>query len=82
MYVCMYVFVYECICIDHPAFNASCFCRGHAMAVRLLLAMGIDVYTADNRGITALHLAADSGHIDILQALIENGSEINSQVSV
>ena len=76
MYACMYM------CIEKMCFNGFLYHRGHATAVRLLLSVGIDVNTADNQGFTALHLTADKGDIDFLQALIENGSEINSQVSI
>lgn len=45
--------------------------------VKLLLERGADTNLADNEGETALHIAAKTGNVALVQLLIEQGSDIN-----
>ena len=45
--------------------------------VKLLLEKGADVYQKDNRGDTALILAARSGRLEIVLLLLDKGSDIH-----
>nr|6FES_A Chain A, D12_BRIC2, a synthetic protein,D12_BRIC2, a synthetic protein [synthetic construct]6FES_B Chain B, D12_BRIC2, a synthetic protein,D12_BRIC2, a synthetic protein [synthetic construct]6FES_C Chain C, D12_BRIC2, a synthetic protein,D12_BRIC2, a synthetic protein [synthetic construct]6FES_D Chain D, D12_BRIC2, a synthetic protein,D12_BRIC2, a synthetic protein [synthetic construct] len=46
--------------------------------VRILLANGADVNTADETGFTPLHLAAWEGHLGIVEVLLKNGADVNA----
>lgn len=47
--------------------------------VRLLLEKGADVAVANNNGWTPLKSAANEGHLDVAQLLLEKGANINGQ---
>lgn len=47
--------------------------------VQVLLAAGTPVDIRDDEGCTALHFAADRGHVAIAQALIRAGADVNAQ---
>lgn len=51
---------------------------GNSPIVRLLIEKGADVKTADNRGVTALHEAAQSGDLTSMRLLIEHGADVNA----
>ena len=60
--------------------------QGRLAAVRTLLALGADVNRAGTfggpkhgEGVTALHLAAQSGHLDVLTALLDGGADRGAQ---
>jgi serine/threonine-protein phosphatase 6 regulatory ankyrin repeat subunit B len=44
-----------------------------------LLAKGVDVNTKNKYGVTALMLAAESGHTEIVQLLLANGAAVNDK---
>ncbi len=48
--------------------------------VRLLLDQGIDVNAKNEKGWTALHLAAHQGHKDIVELLIKSGANVNQKI--
>ena len=54
--------------------------RGHADVVQLLLNQpGIQIYAADQRGLTSLHKACSEGHADVVQLLLNQpGIQINA----
>ncbi len=58
-----------------PLIAASC--RGHCMAVELLLANGSDVNRLDSSGYSALHLSCPGGHDEVISILLDNGAEID-----
>ena len=47
-----------------------------------LLRMGLDPNSVDKMGHSALHHAVFEGQPDILKLLLDNGAEINQQVSI
>lgn len=47
--------------------------------VRALLAMGVDISSQDNAGMTALHMAAMCSFSDVAAVLMENGANVNAQ---
>ena len=49
--------------------------EGHDMVVRQVLALGAPVNMADDRGATALMIAARNGDLGILQALLSRGAD-------
>jgi hypothetical protein len=49
--------------------------EGHDMVVRQVLAMGAPVNMPDERGVTALMMAARNGDLGILQALLSRGAD-------
>ena len=44
---------------------------------RVILGLGFDVNTADNRGDTALHYAVRQGFASVIELLAENGADLN-----
>jgi len=48
---------------------------GHAQGVEVPLENGADVNSKDNRGLTALWLAEQKGHTDIIELLRKHGAE-------
>ena len=55
--------------------------RGDFATVRALLVKGADVIARDNRGETALTVAAHTRHRAIVQALLDAGSNVNAENS-
>lgn len=54
---------------------------GNPEIVRLLLAAGADanvLLSSANEGITALHLAAEGGHVEVVQLLLKAGASISA----
>ena len=51
--------------------------HGDLAAVKTLLAKGAEVNSATEFGATALIFAADSGHVEIVKALIDGGADVN-----
>jgi ankyrin repeat protein len=49
----------------------------NADAVRVLIEAGAAVDHADADGWTALHLAADEGHVEAIVVLVQAGAEVN-----
>jgi len=54
---------------------------GDIQATKDLLAKGADVNAKGERGFLALHLAAGSGHKDIVELLIEKGADVNAKAA-
>ncbi|XP_034937941.1 putative ankyrin repeat protein RF_0381 [Chelonus insularis] len=46
--------------------------------LELLIQKDLDINTVDGSGQTALHIAADRGHIDMVRDLIINGADVNA----
>lgn len=51
--------------------------KGDAAVVEALLADGVDVNAATEYGVTALHFAADKGHLDVVRVLVEHKADVN-----
>ena len=47
---------------------------------RYFLNAGIDVDASDVGGWTALHVAAETGHVNVVQELMNAGADTNKQV--
>ena len=50
---------------------------GNLTAVKNFLAAGIKVDTKNDEGKTALHLASQSGHLEIVIELLKNGANVD-----
>ena len=61
---------------DQPITEAAR--RGDADAVRSLLRAGADVNASEGDGMTALHWAAEAGHVDIAEILIQGGANVDA----
>src|SRR5262245_18445811 len=48
--------------------------KGDVEAVKSLIAKGANVNTRTNYGATALHFAADRGHLEVIKVLVEAGA--------
>jgi ankyrin repeat protein len=48
----------------------------------LLLEYGADVNAKTRDGLTALHLSAQNGHLEIVKLLLEHGADVNSETVV
>lgn len=47
--------------------------------MRILLDFNADPYIPDSRSFTALHNAAENGHVEVLKTLLECGVDVNRQ---
>ena len=56
--------------------------RGDPAAVEALLDRGADVDAKDIDGRTALMLAIQNGHLDVVKALIAKGADVNAKDNV
>jgi hypothetical protein len=52
---------------------------GRVSHVRRLINNGINIHTRDQNQNTPLHIAADEENFEIVQILVENGADVNSQ---
>lgn len=52
--------------------------RGDLRKIKELLGRGENVNARDAIGYTPLHYAAKSGHLDVVQFLVENGADVNA----
>jgi len=50
---------------------------GRRDIVRLLIDAGADIQKRGQFGYTALHAAAQNGHLDVVQALVKYGASVN-----
>jgi outer membrane protein assembly factor BamB len=53
--------------------------KGDVVAVKKLLDAGADVNAATEYGATALHFAADKGHLDVVRLLVERKANVNAR---
>jgi hypothetical protein len=51
--------------------------KGDASAVGALIAKGVDVNAKGRYDVTALHLAADTGHLEVVRLLIRHKADLN-----
>jgi ankyrin repeat protein len=51
---------------------------GDADLVQKLLASGANIKDRDERGHTPLHLAAESGYLEVVKILVEKGADVNA----
>ncbi|SVB86785.1 uncharacterized protein METZ01_LOCUS239639, partial [marine metagenome] len=65
---------------DSPLLNATK--RGDAVAVRSLLEDGADPNVAQGDGLTALHLAAQQGSLEIARLLIGSGANVKAKTRI
>ncbi|KAI9864361.1 MAG: hypothetical protein M1813_003281 [Trichoglossum hirsutum] len=56
--------------------------HGNVEMASTLLRLGVEIDTPDNRGWTALHLAAARGHEKIIRFLVENGAKLTTRTKV
>ncbi|KAK7485776.1 hypothetical protein BaRGS_00022957 [Batillaria attramentaria] len=71
--------VYNPACLT-PAPNADvdeAAIEGDVSAVKRLLEKDKDLVDASEQGVSALHIAANQGHLQITQLLVENGAKLN-----
>ncbi len=54
---------------------------GHCNRCLLLLDKGASIHQMDNSGLTALHLAAKNGHLNVLELLLQKGADPALQVN-
>lgn len=60
------------------ALTCACF-LGRTEVARHLLDKGVDPKTGDKTGLTALHWAANRGHLDAVNLLIEHGAPLETR---
>ena len=65
---------------DSPLLDATK--RGDEAAVRSLLAEGADPNVAQGDGLTALHLAAQAGNLEIAELLLAGGAKVEAQTRI
>ena len=65
---------------DHPLLDATR--RGDTEAVRSLLEAGVDPDVAQGDGLSALHLAAQQGHLKIADLLIGAGAMVEARTRI
>ena len=65
---------------DSPLLDATK--RGDEAAVRSLLAEGADPNVAQGDGLTALHLAAQVGNLEIAELLLAGGAKVEAQTRI
>lgn len=53
--------------------------RGNLEAMKILLEAGADTTINDGAGEPLINIASDYGHIDIIQFLLDSGSDVNSE---
>lgn len=53
--------------------------EGDCTAIMEFLEDGVDLETADEDGFTALHIAANYGHLELLDALIGLGADVEAR---
>ncbi len=53
--------------------------RGDAAAVKALLAKGVPVNTQYRYGTTALHYAAQKGHLEVVRILVDHGADVDAK---
>ena len=51
--------------------------KGDVAAVAALLARGVDVDAATDRGVTSLYIAAEQGYLELVKLLLERGADPN-----
>lgn len=51
--------------------------QGDTTVIELFLDAGMDINSVDDRGLTALHVAAVKGHLATVQKLIAKGANVN-----
>ena len=56
--------------------------NNQSSVVRLLLGFGADIHAACEDGCLAVHMAAYSGNLDILTALIKAGTELDRPAGI
>ena len=52
------------------------------IAIKKLLATGVDVNAKDDDGDTSLFIATDEGHKEVIELLIANGADVNGRIEV
>ena len=60
----------------HTCLMIACY-KGHYHIAKYLLSLNADVNRKSVKGNTALHDCAESGNLDILKLLIENGAKMD-----
>lgn len=65
---------------DAPLLDATA--RGDVESVRSLLDAGVDPNMARADGMTALHLAARGGHLEIVEGLLEAGAKVDVKTRI
>jgi ankyrin repeat protein len=65
---------------DSPLLDATK--QGDVVAVRSLLAEGADPNVAQGDGLTALHVAAQEGNLEIAEVLLDAGARIEAQTRI
>lgn len=60
----------------HTCLMIACY-KGHLHIARYLLSLKADVNRKSAKGNTALHDCAESGNLEILKLLIENGAKMD-----
>jgi hypothetical protein len=56
--------------------------RRHHAGIKALIAAGVNVNEPNNKGVTALMVAADTGNVDNIKALIDAGANVNAKDNV
>ena len=77
LHICMYLEISGSVC-SCSSFPSSCSflpgsaaSHGHTSIVKLLLENGAQVTTNPDTGLSSLHLACQSGHVDVVQCLLD-----------
>lgn len=62
---------------EHAATLIAAARHGHLAALRLALHLGVPIDGTDRGGLTALHHAAQQGHLDVVRELVAQGASVD-----
>ena len=68
--------------MDRNSIMSAAIGTGDCNTVRWLIEQGVDVNHCSKKGVTAVHIAAQQGNLDVLKLLKESGANIHAQTEM